>query len=86
MQKQARELAGPLIQTRLDTNWDGKEQEKPKDMSRFLIDSAPEEERTMPQIVERMMTLNMASIHTTAMVCMHIQSLACSTKLIRRFL
>ena len=57
---------GPLVQERLDTNWE--EKEKPKDMIQFLIDAAPDIERTMPQIVERMMTLNMASIHTTTMV------------------
>jgi len=65
MQKQARELAGPLVQKRIDH--DGEEKEAPKDMIQFLIDSAPDEERTMPQIVERMMSLNMASIHTTTM-------------------
>jgi hypothetical protein len=58
---------GPYVQNRLDMNWGGKE--KPKDMIQFLIDGAPDVERTMPQIVERMMTLNMASIHTTTMVC-----------------
>jgi len=57
---------GPYVQQRLDTNWGTKE--KPKDMIQFLIDSAPEPERNMPQIVERMMTINMASIHTTTMV------------------
>ena len=58
---------GPFVQERLDSNWEGKE--KPKDMIQFIIDSAPDIERTMPQIVERMMSLNMASIHTTTMVC-----------------
>lgn len=57
---------GPYVQSRLDMDWDGKE--RPKDMIQFLIDAAPDVERTMPQIVERMMTLNMASIHTTTMV------------------
>lgn len=66
MQKRAQELMGPLVQKRLDTNWD-EEKEKPNDMIQILIDAAPPVERTMPQIVERMMTLNMASIHTTTM-------------------
>lgn len=66
IQKQARELMGPLVQKRLDTNWD-EEKEKPNDMIQILIDAAPPVERTMPQIVERIMTLNMASIHTTTM-------------------
>jgi len=66
IQKQARELMGPLVQERLESTW--KEGEKPNDMIQILIDAAPDEEQTMPQIVERMMTLNMASIHTTSMV------------------
>lgn len=66
IQKQAQELMGPLVQKRLDTNWD-EEKDKPNDMIQILIDAAPPVERTMPQIVERMMTLNMASIHTTTM-------------------
>jgi cytochrome P450 len=57
---------GPIVQRRLDTDWE-KEGGKPNDMIQVLIDAAPPIERTMPQIVERMMTLNMASIHTTTM-------------------
>jgi hypothetical protein len=59
-------LIGPTVQMRLDTTWN--EAEKPSDLIQFLIDSAPEVERTMPKIVERIMVLNMASIHTTTMV------------------
>ena len=61
---------GPAVQKRLDTTW--KDGEKPNDMLQFLIDSAPDVERTMPQIVERMMVLNKASIHTTTAVSIHI--------------
>ena len=69
---------GPTVQERLDATW--KEGEKPNDMIQFLIDSAPDVERTMPQIVERIMTLNMASIHTTTMVCStHSQCLSSTT-------
>ena len=57
---------GPLVQKRLDSTWE--DEEKPHDIIQVLIDAAPDIERTMPQIVERMMTLNMASIHTTTMV------------------
>jgi hypothetical protein len=57
---------GPIVQMRLDAA--GNEGEKPNDMIQFLIDSATEEQRTMPQIVERMMSLHFASIHTTTMV------------------
>jgi len=61
---------GPIVQKRLDATW--KDGEKPNDMIQFLIDSASDAERTMPQIVERMMFLNMASIHTTTSVRIHI--------------
>ena len=57
---------GPIIQERLDAACN--EGEKPKDMIQFLINSVPEVERTVPQIIERMMALNMASIHTTTIV------------------
>lgn len=68
LQKQAREIMGPLVEERLNTDWEAeKEKKKPDDMIQILIDGAPPIERTMPQIVERMMTLNMASIHTTTM-------------------
>jgi len=70
IRKQARELMGPTILKRLDATW--KDGEKPNDMIQFLIDSAPDVERTMPKIVERMMALNMASIHTTTTVRIHI--------------
>jgi hypothetical protein len=67
MQKRALELMGPTVQKRLDTTWED-EEEKPNDMIQFLIDSATDIDRTMPRIVERMMALNMASIHTTTSV------------------
>lgn len=70
IQKQAQELMGPAVQKRLDTTW--KDGEKPNDMLQLLIDAAPDVERTRPQIVERMMVLNMASIHTTTAVSIHI--------------
>jgi len=58
---------GPIVQMRLD-DAAGNEGEKPNDMIQFLIDSATEVDRTMPQIVERMMALHMGSIHTTTIV------------------
>ncbi len=60
-------MMGPTIQMRLDAVWN--EGEKPNDMLQFMIDAAPDVERTMPKIVERVMSLNMASIHTTTIVC-----------------
>lgn len=57
---------GPTIRKRLDGQWETDKQ--PQDFLQTLIDYAPPPERTMPQIAERMMTMNMASIHTTTMV------------------
>ena len=73
MQKQAVELMGAVVQKRLDTTWaDG---ERPKDMLQFLVDSAPDAYRTMPRIVETLMMFNMASIHTTTAVSIHLSHL-----------
>ncbi|KAF2183518.1 cytochrome P450, partial [Zopfia rhizophila CBS 207.26] len=63
--KLASEIMGWIVQERLDTNWEGKD--KLDDMIQWLADTAPPVERTMPQIVERVMALNVASIHTTTM-------------------
>lgn len=55
------------IQERLDgkTDADG---EKPQDLVQWLIDAAPPVEKTVTQLAERVMALNVASIHTTTMV------------------
>ncbi|OJJ01767.1 hypothetical protein ASPVEDRAFT_150556 [Aspergillus versicolor CBS 583.65] len=58
--RQGRRWLGPLIQDRLD----GK---KADDLIQWLIDAAPPIERTVPQLAERIMALNVASIHTTTM-------------------
>ena len=59
-------IMGPIVQERLTKDF--KEGEKPDDMIQWLVDAAPPVERTVPQIVERIMALNVASIHTTTMV------------------
>ncbi|KAF2180150.1 cytochrome P450, partial [Zopfia rhizophila CBS 207.26] len=60
-------LMGSIVQERLDTDYEAQGKKKPDDMIQWLVDSAPPIERTMPQIVERIMALNVASIHTTTM-------------------
>lgn len=43
--------------------------DKPEDLLQWLIDAAPPIEKTVPQLAERLMALNVASIHTTVIVC-----------------
>jgi hypothetical protein len=65
--KAAVRTLGPFIQERLDgkLNEDGT---KPDDLVQRLIDAAPPIEKTVPQLSERVMALNVASIHTTTLV------------------
>lgn len=65
--RQGRRLLAPLIQDRLDGKLDANG-EKHKDLIQWLIDAAPPVEKTIPQLAERVMALNVASIHTTTMV------------------
>lgn len=58
---------GPLIQERLDAK-PSDQSEKPNDLVQWLIDAAPPIEKTVYQLVERVMALNVGSIHTTTMV------------------
>jgi hypothetical protein len=64
--RRAIKIMGPIVQRRLTKDY--KEGEKPDDMIQWLVDAAPPIERTVPQIVERIMALNVASIHSTTMV------------------
>ena len=57
-----------FIQERLESSSD-KSTEQPDDLLQWLIDVAPPIEKTVPQLAERIMALNVASIHTTVMVC-----------------
>ena len=64
--RKAVKLLGPTVQDRLDGKYsDGK---KPEDLIQWLIDAAPPIEKTVYQLVERVMALNVASVHTTTMV------------------
>jgi hypothetical protein len=58
------------IQDRLDGKVD-EDGQKPHDLVQWLIDAAPPVEKTVPQLAERVMALNVASIHTTTMVSDH---------------
>ncbi|PLN81947.1 cytochrome P450 [Aspergillus taichungensis] len=64
--RQGRRLLAPLIQDRLDGKLDANG-EKHNDLIQWLIDAAPPVEKTIPQLAERVMALNVASIHTTTM-------------------
>lgn len=61
------QLLESLIQARLDGKLD-ENGEKYDDLIQWLVDAAPPIERTIPQLAERIMALNVASIHTTTMV------------------
>ncbi|KAF5003055.1 hypothetical protein FDECE_10366 [Fusarium decemcellulare] len=63
----AEKMLGPYIQERLNGKLDQNGQ-KPDDLVQRLIDAAPPIEKTVPQLAERVMALNVASIHTTTMV------------------
>jgi hypothetical protein len=65
--KAGERFLGPYIQQRLNGKLD-EFGEKPTDLVQRLIDAAPPIEKTVPQLAERVMALNVASIHTTAMV------------------
>ncbi|OAL42907.1 cytochrome P450 [Pyrenochaeta sp. DS3sAY3a] len=63
--RKAMEFLGPTVQDRLACKFpDGK---KPDDLIQWLIDAAPPIEKTAYQLVERVMALNVASVHTTTM-------------------
>ncbi|KAJ7097132.1 cytochrome P450 [Mycena belliarum] len=65
---------GPLIEHRIaqekafGRDWPG----KPNDFISWLLDSAQGSERTVPDIVVRILTTNMAAIHTTSSVFTHV--------------
>ncbi|KAK3071451.1 hypothetical protein LTR53_008591 [Teratosphaeriaceae sp. CCFEE 6253] len=63
--KRCEGMVGAYIQQRLDATDNGKPARQ--DMLQWLIDTAPEIERTVPQLNERLLSLNVAAIHTTTM-------------------
>lgn len=69
---------GKDIQNRLDERY--KDDKKPNDLIQWLIDAAPPIEKTVYQIVERVMALNVASIHTTTMVRLPLLEIQTHTK------
>lgn len=42
------------------------------DMLQWLIDDAPEDERTVLQLTRRILTINFAAIHTSSSVSIHL--------------
>ncbi|KAF2768435.1 cytochrome P450 [Teratosphaeria nubilosa] len=66
LKKKAERCIGAYVAERLKAT--GSPGEVPrKDMLQFLIDDAPAVERTAPQLVERLLALDVAAIHTTTM-------------------
>ncbi|KAH8901728.1 cytochrome P450 [Thozetella sp. PMI_491] len=65
--QKAEKFLSKFIQDRLDGTA-SKNGEKPTDLVQWLIDAAPPIEKTISQLAERVMALNVASIHTTTMI------------------
>lgn len=65
--KKAETYLSDFIQDRLDERVDDNG-DKPDDLLQWLADAAPPIEKTVPQLAERLMALNVASIHTTTLV------------------
>jgi hypothetical protein len=65
--RKGQEFLQPYIQERLDGKLD-ENGKKPEDLIQWLIDAAPPIEKNVPMLSERVMALNVASIHTTTMV------------------
>jgi len=60
-----------FLQSFIEDRLNGKLDEngnKPDDLVQWLVDAAPPIEKNGPMISERVMALNVASIHTTTMV------------------
>ncbi|KAJ7078772.1 cytochrome P450 [Mycena epipterygia] len=64
---------GPLVEERLameekhGADWEG----KPNDLISWLLEAASAEQRTIPSLVTRILSLNMAAIHTTSLTFTH---------------
>ncbi|KAH9827353.1 Cytochrome-P450 [Teratosphaeria destructans] len=65
LKKKAETCIGAYIAERLKATDSGEAERR--DMLQFLIDDAPAVERTAPQLVERLLALDVAAIHTTTM-------------------
>lgn len=62
------EFLGPTIRERVASKAAGDSDQKPDDLIQWLLDADPPEERNVEMLTERVMALNVASIHTTTMV------------------
>jgi len=66
--QRAIDFLGPTIRQRLASKAVGDVDEEPDDLIQWLLNAAPPEERNVEMLTERVMALNVASIHTTTMV------------------
>lgn len=66
--RKGQEFLQDFIQQRLAGKLD-QNGNKPDDLVQWLIDAAPPIEKNIPMLSERVMALNVASIHTSTMVC-----------------
>lgn len=64
--RRATKFLEPILNRRLKGDFD--QGKKPDDLLQWLTDAAPPIERNIPRMVERIMSMNVASIHTTTMV------------------
>ncbi len=64
--RKAIEQLTPILKKRMAGDFDGGK--KPDDLMQWLIDQAPPTDRSIIRQVERMMAMNVGSIHTTTMV------------------
>lgn len=71
--RKATKFLEPILSKRLRGGFE--QGEKPDDLLQWLIDAAPPFERNVPHMVERIMAMNVASIHTTTMVSITYLSL-----------
>ncbi|KEF61463.1 uncharacterized protein A1O9_03029 [Exophiala aquamarina CBS 119918] len=63
--RRATKFLEPILTKRLKGDFD--QGKKPEDLLQWLMDAAPPIERNIPHMVERIMSMNVASIHTTTM-------------------
>lgn len=66
--QRAIDFLGPTIRQRLALKATGDSDQEPDDLIQWLLNAAPPEERNVEMLTERVMALNVASIHTTTMV------------------
>ncbi|KAJ7202453.1 cytochrome P450 [Mycena rebaudengoi] len=66
--RKAEKMLRPILEERMNSMDD---ESKPNDLITWLLDSASEQQRTIPNLVERILTINFAAIHTSSMSFTH---------------